>query len=104
MGVFFGRAKIRGGGIWNWFLEMKEKFGIRSLAVASWWMAAISWWPLDGCCYFLVASGWLLIFPDGLWMVAFISWWALDGCCYFLVASGWLLIFPDGLWMVAVIS
>ena len=70
MRVFFGRAKIRGGGIWNWSLEMKENFGIRSLAVASWWMAAvISWWALDGCCYFLMASGWLLLFPDGLWMV-----------------------------------
>ena len=33
-GVCFGRAKIRGGNIWNGSLEMKEKFGIRSLAVA----------------------------------------------------------------------
>ena len=64
---------------------MKENFGIRSLAVASWWMAAISLWALDGCCSFLVGSGWLLLFPGGLWM-------------------GWLLIFPDGLWMVAVLS
>ena len=49
---------------------MKENFGIRSLAVTSWWMAAISLWPLDGCCYFLMGSGWLLLFPGGLWMVA----------------------------------
>ena len=34
-GVFFGRAKIRVGKFWNWSLEMKENFGIRSLAVAS---------------------------------------------------------------------
>ena len=51
-----------------------------------------------------MASGWLLLFPDGLWMAAVISWWPLDGCCYFLMASGWLLLFPDGLWMAAVIS
>ena len=25
----------------------------------------ISWWALDGCCYFLVGSGWLLLFPGG---------------------------------------
>jgi hypothetical protein len=31
------------------------------------------------CCYFLVGSGWPLIFPGRLWMVAVISWWALDG-------------------------
>ena len=103
-GFFPGRAKIRGRKIWNWSLEMKEKCGIRSLAVASWWMAAISLWALDGCCYLLVASGWLLLFPGGLWMVAVISWWPLDGCCYFLVASGWLLFFPGGLWMAAAIS
>ena len=35
----------------------------------------------DGCCYFLVASGWLLLFPGG---------------------SGWLLLFPGGLWIIAV--
>ena len=47
---FYGRANIRGGNIWNGPLEMKENFGIRSLAVASKWMATvISWWPLDGC-------------------------------------------------------
>ena len=66
-------------------------------------VAVLFWWPLDGCCSFLVASGWLLFFPGGLWMVAVISWWPLDGCCYFLVASGWLLLFPGSLWMVAVI-
>ena len=64
----------------------------------------ISWWAPDGDCYFLVGSGWLLLFPGGLWMVTVISWWALDGCCYFLVGSGWFLLFPGGLWMVAVIS
>ena len=62
-----------------------------------------SGWALDGCCYFLVGSGWLLLFPGGLWMVPAISWWALDGC-YFLVGSGWLLLFPGGLWMVTVIN
>ena len=46
-----GGLKLGGGNIWNWSLEMKEKSGIRSLAVASQWMAAvISWWPLDGGC------------------------------------------------------
>ena len=25
-------------------------------------VVVISWWPLDGCCSFLVASGWLLLF------------------------------------------
>ena len=48
----------------------------------------VSWWALHGCCYFLVGSGWFLLFPGGLWMVAVISWRALDGCCYFLVGSG----------------
>ena len=42
---------------------MKENFGIRPLAVASSWMVAvISWCVLDGHCYVLMASGWLLIF------------------------------------------
>ena len=36
--------------------------------------AAISWWALDGCCYFLMDSGWLLLFPNGPWMVAVTSW------------------------------
>ena len=38
-----------------------------------WMVAVISWGALDGCCYFLVGSGWLLLFPSGLWMVAVIS-------------------------------
>ena len=67
-------------------------------------VAVISWWALDGFCYFLVGSGWLLLFPGGLRMVTDISWWALDGCCYFLVGSGWFLIFLGGLWMVTAIS
>ena len=50
-----------------------------------------------GCCYFLVGSGWLVIFPGGLCMVTAVSWWALHGCCYFLVGSGWFLVFP--VWM-----
>ena len=49
-------------------------------------LAIISWWTLDGYCYFVI------------------SWWALDGRCYFLVGSGWSLLFPSGLWMVAVIG
>ena len=32
---FLGGLKLGGGGVWNWSLEMKEIFGIRSLAVAS---------------------------------------------------------------------
>ena len=58
----------------------------------------------EACCYFLVGSGWLVLFPGGLWMVGVISWWALDGWCYFLVGSGWLVLFPGGLWMVGAIS
>ena len=27
-------------------------------------------WASDGCCYFLVGSGWSLSFPGGLWMLA----------------------------------
>ena len=53
----------------------------------------ISWWALDGSCYFLVGSGWFLV-----------SWWALDGSCYFLVGSGWFLVFLGGPWMVPAIS
>ena len=34
-GFFFWPAKIGGGGIWYCSLEMKEKFGIRALVVAS---------------------------------------------------------------------
>ena len=37
---FLGRLKLRGGDIWNGSLEMKENCGIKSLAVASWWMVA----------------------------------------------------------------
>ena len=33
---------------------------------------------LDGCRYFLVGSGWSLLFLGVLWIVV-ISWWALDG-------------------------
>ena len=55
----------------------------------------ISWWTLDGSCYFLVGSGWFLLFPGGLWMVPVISWWALDGSCYFLVGSDDLKRKPD---------
>ena len=60
--------------------------------------------PSLGCCLFLMGSGWLLLFPDGLWMVAVYSWWVVDGCCLFLMGSGWLLLFPDGLWLVVVYS
>ena len=28
----------------------------------------ISWWALDGSCYFLVGSGWFLVFAGWLWM------------------------------------
>ena len=41
-------------------------------------VAVISWCTLDGCCYFRVYSGWLLLFPGGLWMVAVISWSSHD--------------------------
>ena len=54
-------AKIRRGKIWYCSLDLKENFGIRPLATASWWM-------------FMVDSGWLVLIPDGSWMVAVISW------------------------------
>ena len=69
-----------------------------------WYKVPCCCFLVDGYCYFLVASGWLMIFPFGLWMVADISWWPLDGGCYCLMASGWLLLFPGTLWMVADIS
>jgi hypothetical protein len=73
-------TKIKGVKNWYCSLEMKEKFGMRPLAATSQWMFIVdSGWALDGCCYFLVGSGWPLIFPGRLWMVAVISWWALDG-------------------------
>ena len=50
-----------GGGYYS--LEMKEIFGIRPLAVASQWMVAvISGRVQGGYCYFLMGSGWLLLF------------------------------------------
>ena len=67
-------------------------------------VTVISWCTLDGHCYFLVCSGWSLLFPGVFWMVTVISWCALDGHCYFLVYSGWSLLFPGVLWMVTVIS
>ena len=54
--------------------------------------------------YFLLCSGWLLLFPGVLWMVTVISWCALDVHCYFLVCSGWSLLFTGVPWMVTVIS
>ena len=36
-------------------------------------LAVISWWVLDGYCYFLLCPGWLLFFPYGPWMVIVIS-------------------------------
>ena len=79
-------------------------FGTYFIAKLCLWLHDIPSCTLHGCCYFLMGSGWLLLFPDGLWMVAVNSWWALDGCCLFLMGSGWLLLFPDGLWVVAVYS
>ena len=38
-----------------------------------WYKVPCCCFLVDGYCYFLVASGWLLIFLDGLWMVADIS-------------------------------
>ena len=74
-------------------------------------VAVISWWAMDGCCYFLVGFGWffryflvgsgrLVLFPSGLSMVAIISWWGVDGSCYFVVGAGWLFLFPGGLSVV----
>ena len=72
-------------------------------------VAVISCCILDGHCYLLVHSAWLLLFAIS-WpyfccaLVALISAWALNTCCYFLVTWGYLLLFPVGLYMVTVIS
>ena len=48
-------------------LNLKGNFGMRPLAAASLRMFIVdSGWALDGCCYFLVGSGWLLFFCGGL--------------------------------------
>ena len=58
------------------------------------WMVAVhSWRALDGCYYFLMASGCCYLFLMG-------SGWLL----FFLNGSGWLLFIPGGLWMVVVYS
>ena len=49
-GFVFGRANIRGGGIWNWSIEMKETLPQGALLS--------------------LPSGWLRSFPGGLWMGA----------------------------------
>ena len=67
-------------------------------------VAVISCWVLDGSSYFLVGSGWSLLFLDGLWMVADILWCVLGGYSDLLDCSGWSLLFQGGLWMVGVIS
>ena len=59
---------------------------------------------LDGCCLFLKASGWLLVFCAPFWMVAVNSSWLLNDCFDFLEASWLLLILLGSFWMVAVIS
>ena len=61
--VFFGRGKIGGGGDLKVVLGNEGKF---------WYKVPCCCFLVDGCCYFLAASGWLLIFPDWLWMVAVI--------------------------------
>ena len=70
-----------------------------------------SWWHLDGCCAFLVASRWLMLIfcgiqvvainskasrwlpvhPSGIWMVTVNFWWHLYGCCYFSVTF-WVVV------------
>ena len=47
-------------------------------------VAAISWWTLDGCCYFRVDFG------GRCYALVNFGW--LDGSCYFLVDFGWLLL------------
>ena len=60
--------------------------------------------------YFVVDSGWVLLFPGALWMVAITSWctlnisWCIkDVDCYFVLHFGWLLLFFGALWMVGAI-
>ena len=86
-----------------------------TLSPTSLWMAAvISCCVLDAHCYFLVCTGWSLLFPGVLHMVNAISGWSLlfpivscctlDGHCYFLVCSGGSWLFPGAIWMVTAIS
>ena len=60
-------------------------------------VAVLSWSTVDGCYYFLVGPGRLLLFScsarplmfrAALWRVPGISCRAMDGCRYFLMASG----------------
>ena len=57
-------------------------------------VSIISWCALDGHFYFVVRSGWSLLFPGALWMVIVIS----------LVHFGWSLLFPGVLRMVTDVS
>ena len=41
-----------------------------------WTVATNSWWLLNGFCFFLLSSRWLLLFLSGLWMVDVNSHWA----------------------------
>ena len=51
-GFFFRMTKIKGAKNWYCSLEMKGKFGVRTLAAASEWMFIVdSGWALDGCCW-----------------------------------------------------
>ena len=43
-------------------------------------VVVISRWAMDGCCYFLVSFGWLLLFLVGLRMILVNSGLAVDGC------------------------
>ena len=64
----FFRGGQNGGGDLELLLRNEGNF---------WFKAPCCCFLGDGCCYLLVVSGWLLLFPDGLWMV---TGWALDGC------------------------
>ena len=55
---------------------------------------------LDGCCYFLVGCGWLLLFLGGLWMVVVNSGWALGGCSSFVVGSRWSRLLLGSRWLL----
>ena len=58
-------------------------------------------WAWDGCCYYRVGLGWLLLLPRGLRMVVLTTGWAWDGCCYKRVGLGRLLLLLAGIGMVA---
>ena len=60
-----------------------------------WVVSVVSGCHVDGCCYFLVAFGWLPVLPIGIWMVAVNFWyhlvvgWVILGSIWIVVVRSW---------------